>query len=533
MLFKSFLVAAVLPFLATAYEDPLVTLDYVSLQGKYNEAYNISYFRRIPFAAPPVGENRFRGPQPVGTFDGVYDADIPYDMCPQRTVNGSEDCLYLTLYSRPWTEGAPKKPVMMFFYGGGFIQGAAGLTLPPSSYPVLNVSESTNYIAVYPNYRTNAFGLLPGKKIKESPTSDLNPGLLDQQAALKWVNKYISKFGGDPKNVTVWGQSAGGGSVVAQVLANGGNTSPKLFTKAIASSPFWPRNYRYDAPEAEEIYSTLANLTGCATADDSLKCLKEVDVQKIRDANQIINAMHTTTTSSYTWAPVIDGEFLRESLSSATEKGRVNSDYAIGMYNRFEGSTFVSSALNKAASTGTSGTAAWNSTEEGFRFWLDGFLPGLKEQHVTEVKALYPPATTNGSTVYTTQQDRAGYVYRDVVLACPGYWISTASKKAGYVGEYTISPAKHASDVGYWNTVNSLQTTQRFLYQGYAGAYASFIETGNPNANKLTNDSVVAWPEVKSGKEWIVQADGFAEDSLTMLKKRCDLWKKVGKYLPL
>lgn len=84
-----------------------------------------------------------------------------------------------------------------------------------------------------------------------------------------------------------------------------------------------------------------------------------------------------------------------------------------------------------------------------------------------------------------------------------------------------------------WNTVNSLQTTQRFLYQGYAGAYASFIETGNPNANKLTNDSVVAWPEVKSGKEWIVQADGFAEDSLTMLKKRCDLWKKVGKYLPL
>lgn len=129
-------------------------------------------------------------------------------------------------------------------------------------------------------------------------------------------------------------------------------------------------------------------------------------MQKIRDANQIINAMHTTTTSSYTWAPVIDGEFLRESLSSATEKGRVNSDYAIGMYNRFEGSTFVSSALNKAASTGTSGTAAWNSTEEGFRFWLDGFLPGLKEQHVTEVKALYPPATTNGSTVYTTQQDR-------------------------------------------------------------------------------------------------------------------------------
>lgn len=112
MLFKV-LIAVLLPLFATAYDDPLVKLDYVSLQGKYNEAYNISYFRRIPFAAPPVGENRFRGPQPVERFDGIYDADIPYDMCPQRTVNGSDDCLYLTLYSRPWVEGSPKKPVMM------------------------------------------------------------------------------------------------------------------------------------------------------------------------------------------------------------------------------------------------------------------------------------------------------------------------------------------------------------------------------------------------------------------------------------
>lgn len=88
-----------------------------------------------------------------------------------------------------------------------------------------------------PNYRVNAFGFLPGKEIAADPNSDINAGLLDQQAALQWIHKYIEQFGGDPKNVGVLSQSAGGGSVVAQVIANGGKTNP-LFSKALALSPF-------------------------------------------------------------------------------------------------------------------------------------------------------------------------------------------------------------------------------------------------------------------------------------------------------
>jgi carboxylesterase type B len=74
-------------------------------------------------------------------------------------------------------------------------------------FPVLNVSDSNDFIFVYTNYRVNAFGLLPGKEIGVDPMSDLNPGLLDQHAALRWTNKYISNFGGDPRNVSIWGQS--------------------------------------------------------------------------------------------------------------------------------------------------------------------------------------------------------------------------------------------------------------------------------------------------------------------------------------
>jgi carboxylesterase type B len=256
-------------------------------------------------------------------------------------VNGSEDCLYLGLYSRPWSPPQALRPVVVVFFGGAFIEGGGSFTLPPSAFPVLNVSTSNDPIFVYPNYRVNAFGFLPGSQIASSSTSDLNPGLLDQQAVLVWTNKYIEAFGGDPNNVTIWGQSAGAGSVVAQVIANGGTNNPPLFSKALASSAFWPKTYNYDDPEAQSIYDTLASLTGC-TGPNSLSCLKTVDVQAIRDASLIIDAGHTYTTSSYTWAPVIDGKFLTQTLSQATNKGQVNIDYGFGMYNTHEGIVYIS-----------------------------------------------------------------------------------------------------------------------------------------------------------------------------------------------
>ena len=417
----------------------VVDLDYGTFAGAYSSSYNISYWQKIPFAAPPIGDNRFRAPQaPLNITNGTYDSTQSFNMCPQRTVNGSEDCLYLGLYARPWELGEPLRPVVVNFYGGAYIEGDASFSIPPAGYPTLNVSTLNNFVFVSPNYRVNSFGFLPGKQIAEDPMSDLNPGLLDQHAALQWTHKYVSDFGGDPQAVTIWGQSAGAGSVVAQVIAQGGKTDPPLFNRAIASSPFWEKTYRYDAPQAQELYDTLANMTNC-TGPNSLTCLKTVDVQSLREASLAISNSHTYNTSSYSWAPVIDGIFLTQCLSAATANQEVNIDYGFGMYNLHEGENFVPPGLQNISDTGS---PPFNSSTASFDRWLHGYLPGLRPESLENVKLYYPSSGTAEDLAYNATYVRAGLVYRDSTLACPALWMASSAHKESYLGEYTIPPGK-------------------------------------------------------------------------------------------
>ncbi|KAH9219016.1 putative carboxylesterase [Leptodontidium sp. 2 PMI_412] len=498
-----------------------VPLDYGTFQGKYSSTYNINYWRKIPFAAPPVGENRFRAPQPpIPITNETYDSDQQFELCPQRTVNGSEDCLYLGLYSRPWTPAEPLRPVVIFFHGGGFIRGGGPFAIPPGGYPVLNMTNSTDLLFIYPNYRVNAFGFLPGAEVAASPTSDLNPGLLDQRA----------QFGGDPKDVSIWGQSAGAGSVIAQVLANG-NSSPRLFSKAVASSPFWSKTYKYDSIESQTVYDTFANLSGCA-GPESLKCLKTADLQVLRTAALQIAGSNEFTTSSFTWGPVIDGKFLKKPLSELTKKGDVDIDLGWGFYNTHEGENFIPPGLANEAS---SGTPPFNSSTASFDGWVKGFLPKFSDRNLRRLKEQYPAVgSTETISSYNTTYVRAGLIFRDVVLACPAYWMARGARKKSYVGEYTISPAKHASDTQFWNQVNAVQKTQSLIYNGFTGAFASFFQTGDPNTNKLTDSSQPGVPEIwKTGKEFVVNSDGFENLRVDVLAKRCAFWKDVAEFVPI
>ncbi|ROV99895.1 hypothetical protein VMCG_06244 [Cytospora schulzeri] len=517
-------------------QDLIAELDYGTFEGAYSPTYNISYWQKIPFAQPPVGDLRFRGPQPPLPVitNGTYNSTQEFDMCPQRTVNGSEDCLYLGVYSRPWARGQPLRPVVVVFYGGAFIQGDAYFTIPPAAYPVLNTSPGADLVFVYPNYRTNAFGFLPGREVAaDRGGSDLNAGLLDQDAAIRWTKSHISRFGGDPDSIGIWGQSAGAGSVVAQVIARAGAVPerPRLFTRALASSPFWVKTYDYDAPQAQAVYDLFSTLVGCGTGPGSLACLKGADVQVMRDASLVVDASHTYNTSSYTWAPVIDGRFLTKRLTEAVEMGEVNIEYGWGMYNTYEGENFIPPGLAHATN---SGTPPFNSSAESFDNWLSGYLPGLSRRDLEKVKQLYPEAGSSEAIAsYNGSYTRAGLIYRDSVLACPAYWMAGAAPKGSYLGEYSISPAKHGSDTIYWNKVNTIQQTDPDHYKGYTGAFASFFMTSDPNAMKLTGPNDTGVPPLSSRKEFNINAAGFADLELTHLERRCDFWKSVAAKIPI
>jgi para-nitrobenzyl esterase len=214
----------------------VVAVDSGKLRG--SESRGISTWKGIPFAAPPVGANRWRAPQPPATWNGVRDATqyahdcmqvpFPSDAAPLGTTP-AEDCLYANVW-RP-ARAAKKLPVIFWIYGGGFVNGGAS----PPTYSGANLAKQ-GVLVFSANYRVGRFGTFAHPQLtKENADSGRlgNYGYMDQIAALNWVHNNIAAFGGDPDNVTLIGESAGGMSVhtlVTSPLARG------LFHRAVVMS---------------------------------------------------------------------------------------------------------------------------------------------------------------------------------------------------------------------------------------------------------------------------------------------------------
>ncbi len=270
--------------------------DLGSLKGTVlKSAFNnkvISSFRGIPFAKPPIKNLRFQDPEPYGAWEGELDATEFASCCVQGKSSGSEDCLYLNVYTVPNATGLP---VMVFLHGGGFTNGCS------SPYGPEYLLDREDVILVTVNYRLGVFGFIS----TEDEVAPGNYGLMDQNLALRWINSYITYFGGDPARVTLFGQSAGAYAVHHHVLSP---LSAGLIERAILESGT-SLNARalIEGGRATLLkHAKLLNYTG--SLDDSAKLMKFMASKTTDQLIQTQMKLPSLAGTPISYGPRVDSE---------------------------------------------------------------------------------------------------------------------------------------------------------------------------------------------------------------------------------
>lgn len=485
---------------------PTVKTKNGTLAGTYESG--IEVFRGVPYAAPPVGKFRWREPQPMKNWSGVRQADKFGPKAMQLPVFGdmnfrsngtSEDCLYLNVWTPAKTASA-KLPVLVYFYGGGFIAG-------DGSEPRYDGEAMSRHgiVAVTVNYRLGVFGFFsyPGLT-KESPHhASGNYGLLDQAAAIKWVKENIAQFGGDPNKITIGGESAGSFSVSAQMASP---LSRDLIAGAIGESGsllgLRPTATLKEAEEAGEKFAKGINKS-------SLEALRAMP------AEDLLNA---TSKLGYGSFPVdVDGYFFPESPLQIFKEGKqAHVPLLVG----------------------------WNSAEMNYHMLLQNEEPTV-ENYTKAVKKMYGDQAEEALKVYHASTDAevipaATALASDLFIAYSTWkWSDEASKTGGKpvfryfferprpqmrpemgnaqaglaggvirdtTGIKTPPPppatgAVHSAEIEY--ALGNLPTNRVYDWQPedfqvstiMQMFFANFIKTGNPNGL-----GVPQWPAVNNQK---------------------------------
>lgn len=322
---KLFVVSALCNLALQAAIDE-VKIDTGRLKGAVEG--DVVAFKGIPFAASPTGLNRWRAPQPAPAWKGVRPATkycpdcmqvpFPGDAAPLR-AGLSEDCLYLNVWAPVKRSG--KLPVMVWIYGGGFVNGGSS----PSVYDGTAFAKD-GIVFVSFNYRVGRFGFFAHPALtREDPKAQLgNYAFMDQIAALKWVQRNIAKFGGDPKNVTIFGESAGGHSVLTLLTVP---AARGLFHKAMVESGggrslMGPtRDIRVSKPalpSAEEVGLSFAKKAGIEGQDKAA-----LDALRALPAEKVVDGLNMMTMQSPTYSgPMIDGRVVIEPIEEVLKAGR-------------------------------------------------------------------------------------------------------------------------------------------------------------------------------------------------------------------
>ncbi|XP_023246841.1 esterase FE4-like [Copidosoma floridanum] len=313
-------------------EAVFVDTKYGKLKGVLErsfEGYNYYAYKGIPYAKPPIGQLRFMDPVPLELWSGVRDATDYGPQCCQmdsmsQSTRGEDDCLYLNIFVKTIKPDL-KLPVMVWIHGGGFVVGSGGGLLYGPDYFL-----KKDIVLVTINYRLGVLGFLNF----DDEVAPGNQGLKDQVAALRWVKENITNFSGDPNNVTIFGESAGGASVhylTLSPLAKG------LFHKAISQSGVACNSWACSATK----YSSykLCEVLGNNSKDPKVlvEFLRTIDCQKLVEAQQVIHKSCPKFHDIIPFGPTVDSKsiepFLSIPVSEAMESG-AHVPYMLGCNSR-------------------------------------------------------------------------------------------------------------------------------------------------------------------------------------------------------
>jgi para-nitrobenzyl esterase len=479
---------------------PIVTTGDGAVRG--TTAGTVAEFLGMPYAAPPTGDLRWRPPAPPDKWWGVRDATQFGPNCPQPPSPFappgpfSEDCLYLNVYTpnhdaghrllRGGDEGG--LPVLVWIHGGGLTTDA-GRDYDPAKLAADGV------VAVTINYRLGALGFLAHPALASRPGGPAgNYGLMDQQAALRWVRDNIGQFGGDPNNVTIAGESAGGLSVLAHLVSPG---SRGLFQKAIIQSGSFALNQRPLAA-AEAAGEAFAAQVGCS--DQTAECLRHLPVSTLL-AHQ-----------SGVYIPgVVDGRVLTESIGTALADGQFARVPILNGTNYDEERIFVS--FGHAISSGTNVMIPGSAVTAGSYQSDIAAVLGVPAARAAAIAAEYPPAAYPSPTVAFSAL--AG----DANFACPALRIDqwTSQRVPVFAYEFNddsaplrftpplVGPpvATHGSELQYLFDLpnapvpGTLNADQEALAASMRAAWASFAASGNPGS------AAVPWPAFGDGSQML------------------------------
>ncbi|OSC99767.1 carotenoid ester lipase precursor [Trametes coccinea BRFM310] len=413
---------------------PSVVLDDAIVIGTTNGA--VSQYLGIPYAQPPIGNLRLRLPQPVKPYTGVVNATTFGNQCIQQDfvlppfpddvpeaaqqyledfiaipdVPQSEDCLNLNVIAPADATPESKLPVLVWIYGGGFQHGSNAME--PGEAVVarsLEIEHPVVYVAM--NYRLSAFGFLGGKEVKEAGVGNL--GLQDQREAFRWVQKYISAFGGDPSKVTIWGESAGAISVSLHMLTNGGNTEGLFragFMESGAPGPYG------DILELQGTYDQIVADSGCASANNTLQCLRAVPADVLKAAMDKTPSFVNYVQVNTPWNAHADGVFVTEPPQHLLLQGNAAKIPIVVGNDEDEGSAFAFPSLNVTTDA------------EFFDYVSSNFYPRATNAEIAQILDLYPADPADGSPFETGDLFAYSPQYKRI-SAFQGDWIEQAPRR--------------------------------------------------------------------------------------------------------